>query len=205
MKGLNKIMKKIIINKKLKFNNDDLMQYVDITKSFTLKDIFSCIENSKVPIKSLMKILKCRYLEEYMEEINKPNVSKSKKKDVKYLEVYRDAGMDEEEKDKEHWAFHGIGKRDEIGCCQYSLDFTPLWEIADLEVKVSNIITTYDMKNKKAIRTKFAPLLMLVELLHTVVWELSWNGSIKNREARLKELKRRVDNLKKEIKSKKKT
>ena len=38
---------------------------------------------------------------------------------------------------------------------------------------------------------------MLIELLYAIVWEISWNGSIKNRNARLQELKRRVENIEK--------
>jgi len=190
-------MKKIIINKNLKFSFDDLTQYVNITKSFTLKDIFNCIKNSKVSIGKLKKILKCSYLEEYIDEINIKNKAKEKL-DVKYLEVYCGGDMVGEEKEDEvlHWDFHGIGKADKIGCTKYGLDFTPLYKIANLEVKVSNIIESYDLANKKVIKTKFTPLIMLVELLHAIVWEISWNGSIKNRDARMKELKRRVDCIK---------
>ena len=192
-----------IINKNLKFTFDDLTQYVDITKSFTLKDVFNCIKNSKVPIGKLKKILKCSYLEEYIDEIFfktdaaldyfVKECGEEKYSEIKYLEVYCGGDMVGEEDKVLHWNFHGIGKADKIGCTKYGLDFTPLYKIADLEVRISNIIESYDLKNKKIIKTKFTPLIMLVELLHAIVWEISWNGSIKNRDARMKELKRRVD------------
>ena len=183
-------MKKIIINKNLKFSSDDLTQYVDATKSFKLIDVFNCIKNSKVSIVELKKILKCGYLEEYIDEVNKKN--KPAKSDIRYLEVYRTQDINNESGEKIlRWNFHGIGTADEIGCTKYGLDFTPLYKIAHLEVRISNITTRYDLpiKNKGGVamvaETKFVPLIMLVELLHTIVWELSWNGSILNRDAKM--------------------
>ena len=192
---MEKKMKKIIINKNLKFTKDDLTQYVDASKLFTLKDVFNCIRNSKVPISYLKKILKCGYLEEYIEEANKKNNKPSKEySKINYLQVYLTKEIDN---DKTYWSFDGVGEEDKIGCNKYALDFTPLYEIADLKIRVSNIIENYDMVNKKIIKTKFTPLLMLVELLHAVAWEVSWNGSIENRELRLNELMKRVKSIKK--------
>lgn len=189
-------MKKIIINKNLKFNSDDLMQFVDMTKPFTLRDVFNCIQNSKVTIEKLKKILKCRYLEEYMEEINKPNVPKKDKDGIKYLEIY--CGAEEiGAKDNKYmrWSFHGVGKKDKF-TDKYALEFSPLYEIADFKIRISDTMLVFNESNGKILKKKVDTSIMLIELLYAIVWELSWNGSIENREKRLQELKRRVENIK---------
>jgi len=197
-------MKKITINKNLKFSFDDLTQYVNINKPFTLRDVCNCVKNSKVPIQFLKKTLKCRHLEEYINEIDKKKSSKKDTEVIDYLEVYCGSGEFGAEDNKHlRWSFHGIGKKDKFGVEKYALDFTPLCEIADLNIKISDTMIVYDKDSNKITNKKIDTLLMLVEFLYAIFWEVSWNGSIENREARLQELKRRVGNIKKNIKSKK--
>jgi len=193
-------MKKIIINEKLKFSFDDLTQYVDTSKSFTLKDVLNCIRNSKVSLNVLRKILKCRCLEEYIDEVNqKKSVGEDDGNKLYYLQVQRAKNIEKVNGKKEsscRWEFYGVGKMDKLTAEKYAIEFSPLYGMADLKVKVSNVMVVWDETNTKFYKEKIEPLIMLVELLYAVVYEISWNGSIKNREAKLAELKRRVEDIK---------
>jgi hypothetical protein len=188
-------MKNIIINKNLKFNFDDLMQYVDIHQSFTLKDVLNCIKRSKISIETLKKIFKCKYLEEYIEEVNKENEDIKNNVEFDHLELCSEIGSLDDKREIT-WSFCGIGKENGTGVEKYAMDFTPLYKIANFKIKISDIMINYDLDNKKVIKTKINPLIMFVEFLYVIIEEISWNGSIKNRDARLKELKRRLDCIK---------
>jgi hypothetical protein len=133
-------------------------------------------------------------LEEYIDEVNKENEDVKNNVEFDHLELCSEIGS-LDNKNEITWSFCGIGKEVKIGAEKYAMDFTPLYKIANFKIKVSDVMINYDLDNKKVIKTKIIPLIMFVEFLYIIIEEISWNGSIKNREERLKELKRRVDDI----------
>ena len=218
------MQKEIKITPKLKFDYYDLMLGVDFSHEFTLKDVVRAVINSKIPLESLMELIRCPYLVEYWKEIN----SKRFKDDgiIDYLELYWWGTSSTYMKIKEShnsWCFHGVGKKGVV--CKdlmeyytkgkiakmkkdgyrenYAIEFSPIYQLANYKIKLNDemIITDYDKmggRNAKKYeddRIKFKPSITLIELLYTIFWELSFMGSPEKRDKKNEELKNSVAEL----------
>lgn len=88
---------------------------------------------------------------------------------------------------------HGIGEGG-----PYALDFSPINTLTELELKLNTEYNIYDMRNVSA----NTPVLLtakkqfsLLDILRGVFWELSFHGSIKNRDQRCAQLKQTVEDI----------
>lgn len=209
-------MAPIVLYGKMKFGYSDLMREVNSEGYFTLRDIFEACKNSEIPIDILCKILHCSYILNYCEEAE----SRSFKGDgeVEYLEVYLSVFK---EKDiysgqkiyGQEWLFHGRGKQGDVpeGLAsvskftetekanyreKYAIEYTPMYELADLPIKISDRVEITDCsingKNRYE-EIDFRPSITLIELLFAIFNELSELGSPVNRDKELKKLKRLLD------------
>lgn len=206
----------IVINKNLRFDYMDLMSDVDPSSTFTLGDIFTICENSKIPMEILCKIVKCRYIPELIEE-SKLNKEK-RDSDIEYLELYfsGDKHVYEDERlDESFWGFHGVGIKgkvpeDVLKYCnlsdsekeeyreKYAIEFTPTYELINYNIKIKDSVLISDLggdDNKKFKEFDFRPSISLITLLFSIFWEISFFGSPKDREIRLSELSSQIDNL----------
>ena len=137
------------------------------------------------------------WLKEIVEEGDKPYVDCEDS--VKYLEVYWAAeatNYDGPDVLSEWVSIHGIGGPEG----PYGLDFSPINSLTELEIKLNNEYKIFDMRNKKYLST--ASLFTaqkeftLLDILRGIFWELSFHGSVKNREERLEEIKQSVEDIK---------
>lgn len=203
-------MHKVIIDKNLKFDYDDLLLDVDLSHEFTLRNVLDAVSNSKVPIKTLKKILRCNYLEEYCKEVNiKPYKDYG---DIEYLRLSLIIGSDYEPEEVKEWRFDGVGiegnvsedvlpfipEKDRATYREhYSVELSPMWKLADLKIKINHKI--HVNKPKFQIDEYIAmPSITLVELLYAIFWEISWFGNIKKRNNAVEKLRKSVKELKKE-------
>jgi hypothetical protein len=200
--------KNIKIDKNLKFDFADLMINVDLDRKFTLKDVLSVCMKSKIPLPILGAILRCNYIKDYWEEANKKKNDKNY--DMDYLEIYWTGSTQTYEgktSSENMWCFHGVGKEGCVGDdvkevykCQkrkipknyrenYAVEMTPINNLANYPIKVRSTLffEYYDDKHYEKIYD-FKPSVTLIELLHAILWELSFLGSIDQRDKKLKEL-----------------
>jgi hypothetical protein len=198
----------IIINKDLKFDYKDLMSNVDVSIPFTLKDIFSICENSKIPIDVLGKMLNCHYVLDLIEE-SKLEYNKNQDDDysnIEYLELYFLGDQDiydGNRTDFSHWAFHGVGIKGKIGedvlkCCKlsdsekieyrekYAIELTPVYKLIDYKIYINNKMIINENIDQKII--DFRPSITLIELLFSIFYELSFCGSPKDRDMQTEKL-----------------
>ena len=211
----------IIITKDLKFGFEDLMLVVNFETEFTLRDILRASMNSSIPMEVLCQILRCSYLPDYWDEAeSKPFDNKG---DVEYLELYwwgSKSTYDGERDDGSTWGFHGIGREGEIpddlrehcdkeevakmeaeGYRQgYAVEFTPINNLADYPIRISNKlhITDYDADPKDMTDNDIdlTPSITLMELLYWTFWELSFLGGPEDRDEEAEVLNQRVEDLK---------
>ena len=201
--------RKVKITKDLDIDYADLMLEVDASQSFTLRDVIrATVSSTKIPVDIMSQILRCRYISEYWKEIeSKPFEDKG---DIAYLELYY--SMDCVEGDNgvidygSSWGFHGCGKvgvvpSDMKEFCRkdyewpkdyqvsYAIELSPLYELADYEIKIRNSITMEDvdkdLASKETIEDHeypFRPSITVLEVLYWVVWELSFFGSAEERD-----------------------
>jgi len=223
-------MEKLLkINKNLKFGYADLMEVIDPDHKFTLRDVLKACVSSKIPMDILKSILQCDYIEDYWKELN----SKKFKNDgeIEYLQLSWISSIDEFEGvvgSGHAWDFSGIGKegdipQDLIDNCpkkeiermkrenytqSYAIEFTPVYELAGLPIKITNSINIEDWRgvNEAKNKTKFynnmntkldvQPSITLIEVLYWIFWELSFVGSPERRDEQINILNERVDKFK---------
>jgi len=217
------MIEKIKITKNLKFDYCDLMLSVDMDHEFTLKDVLRIVTHSKVDRGILERILQCPYIFDYWKEVNSKKFQNDS--DIEYLEVGLTGEIDKfggKINSSTCWSFYGLGKKGVIpkdlmeNCTKkeiakmkkdkwqqsYAIEFSPMYKLANYPIKVSDKIVITDWighKEKKDIykNIDIKPTITLLSLLFVVFWELSFCGNIKQRDDRIKELKRRCDEFKK--------
>jgi hypothetical protein len=135
------------------------------------------------------------WLKEIIEEGDKPYVRDDDS--VSSLEVYWAAEVsdynDADELD-EYTSIHGLGGAEG----PYALDFAPINTLTELEVKLNTEYKVYDVRDGLV----DAPVLVsaqkqfkLLDILRGVFWELSFHGSIKNRDERVASIKQSIADI----------
>jgi hypothetical protein len=136
------------------------------------------------------------WLKEIIEEGDKPYIKDNDS--VSSLEVYWAAEVsdygDRDELD-ECTSIHGLGGIEG----PYALNFSPINTLTELEVKLNTAYEVYDVREGLA----DAPVLVaaqkqfrLLDILRGVFWELSFHGSLKNRDERAASIKQSVEDIK---------
>jgi hypothetical protein len=213
---------KIKITKNYRLEYADLMKEVDLSQEFTLRDILNaCYNSNATNILTISTILRCPYICDYWDEMNsKPFENNG---EIDYLEVYwwgtkqTYKGVRE---DGNIWSFHGVGKLGYVpeDLLKYgkltkkekknyrqamAVEFSPMYALADLPIKISKKLHITDcdikVKSKKDIDSEidFQPSIKLIELLYAIFWELSFCGSPKQRDNKINDLEKQVDEIKK--------
>jgi hypothetical protein len=211
----------IKITEDLIFDFEDLMLPVNFEHEFTLRDVLRASVNSAIPIEILSVMLRCNYIEDYWAEAeSKPFDDKS---DIEYLELYywvTKHTFEGKRDDGSCWGFHGIGKegvipediiehsteeeiqemRDEGYRQAYAVEFTPMYKLADYPIRIGDKIhvTDYDAHPKDILDRDIdvIPTITLMELLYWIFWELSFLGSLEERDDKGEGLKQIVDDIK---------
>lgn len=199
----------------LKFDLDDLVKVVDFSHPFTLKDILTICVNSEILIEDLKSILRCHYINDYYEEMNKEPFKPEG--GIEYLEVYWWGVKDDFDGKKwceSSWNFHGVGflnsySQDMIDAYKltgkelpkdyretYGIEFTPIYSLADYEIRMSPELHMTDYAaHEMDKKIEFTPSITLIELLNAIFYELSFCGSIQQREEKMLELKKTIDEI----------
>jgi len=192
-------MDPIQINKDLCFDYPDLMREVDQSTKFTLYDVLKACTQSKIPINILSQILQCNYIQDYYKEaISKPFVDKG---DIHHLRIY---WWGNKNTSCQSWGFDGVGKAGHYGkemeehipeaeratyIENYAIEFSPTYELCGYEIRVDVLDAKYD----------FHPSITLIELLYAIFWELSFCGSIADRNGKKEEIDKSAKEVDKAI------
>ena len=218
----------IKIDSNLRFDFFDLMTDVDPDHEFTLRDVLEACKNSKIPIEILEEIIQCRYLKEYFEEADKEDDDNEPDDEpMECLELYwiGDSDTYDRIQNMSHqWGFHGVGQKGVIpkdilehsteeeiqemkdnGFRQaYAIEFTPVYQMADLPIKISKEmqITDWDKSYGDGMckTIEFRPSISLIEVLYSIFWEISFCGSPEQRDDKMKSLGEALEEYKKSIK-----
>lgn len=215
---------KIKISKNMKFDFSDLMRSVDVDSEFTLRDLLHACINSKIPIEILCELCQCNYIKDYYDEAESKPFENDK--NIKHLELTfmgnKDIDLQEKEDNSHYWMFDGVGEKGVMGndvkqfyskeevekllsegyVEKYAIEFSPMFKLADLPIRISNKIIIEDNLSKeyKIDKIDFRPSINLIELLYWVFWELSFCGSPSDRDGKLQKLDdtvKQIDDAKK--------
>jgi hypothetical protein len=206
----------IQINKDLHFDYEDLMVPVDLETPFTLRDVLRATMQSVIPIEIIKRMI-CPWVEDYWNEAESKPYEKDN--DMEYLELYLFGDVDKKDitLDSLSWLLHGVGRegiisedvvkfysKEEVLKMiseghreQYAIDFSPMYTIADLEIKVKREIsvTIYGDREFVVEKINVRPNLTLFDLLTSVFWEISFMGPPTNRDKKRDELNERASEV----------
>jgi len=214
--------KNLKITKDLKFDFEDLMANVDFDHEFTLRDLLRAVNQSLIDPLVLARILRCPYIQDYWAEAEKQ--SPEQDSDIEYLEIYywvSKSTFDGKRDDGSCWGFHGVGnegvvsqdiidnypkeevdKMREEGYRQaFAVEFSPMYNLADYPIRLRKeiIFTDYDVDPKEGTMDRnidVIPSITLMDLLYWVFWEFSFFGSIEQRDKKISDLQKTVENVK---------
>ena len=159
------------ITKSLKFGLEDLMRTVDPDYEFTLRNVLNACKNSTVPMPVLCALVRCPYIEDYIEEMQSKRFQNDR--DIEYLELMWTAEVDEFDGKEDHgssWSFHGVGEEGYISddlrshCSEedikrmeeegwrqgYAIEFSPMYKLANFPIKIKKEICITDWRGYKA-------------------------------------------------------
>lgn len=173
---------------------DYLMLPCEIEAGVKLRDILMLLDQDASLYTQLLT--NGPWLKDIVSEgLNNPFKSDDDK--VEWLELRRFMEAEQYEPAKceleDHIQFHGIGEGG-----PYALDFSPIYTMTELEVRLNEEIDLYDQRQ----HTPTPPILLhttqgftLLDILHGIFWDLSFHGSPENRDARKQEIVGRVKEI----------
>lgn len=231
----------IKITDDLKIDFRDLNRKIDFDHSFTLRDILrACTVNCEISKEIMAELFHCAYIWDYWDEARSKEFKNDGNIEWLELALFMEADSDYSFRKKKkngvkrafrtytYWQFNGVGRAGTAGDDvnkylkekgidpdtyreSYSIEFAPIYNIADLKVKIREKITSIDWdidykKDPDLLNTDFdfRPSIRVSDLLYEIFWDLSFSGSIKDRDEKLEMINERVKNIK-ENKSARKT
>lgn len=181
-----------------------LTEEVEFVADFTFHDFFKHLLREKdVLNKVFFSSLKGYKIEDYKDDIEKPKVYD---KDF-VLSGVQVGWRVEIRKDECDIAcgFHGVGSgeyadRENAIETAYGMSMTPLSEYADKPFKLNRNFIIEDYQNKvvdKILKSKRT--FTLFDVIHAVLYEITWDGNPQERDIRSKELDERIKKSEKDI------
>jgi len=190
----------IKITKGLEFDFQDLMRDVDLTHKFTLRDVLRACMDSKIPMEMLKPIVRCGYIEEYWEEAESKDFEKEDD-GMEFLELYWMGDVDKIDEETKGWSgfeFHGVGVEEDGFRQAYAVEWSPMYKLADYPIEMKNEIYVSDWSGdnmKEGATVLFTPSITLINLIHSILWELSFLGSPAKRNMEIEEMMKTCNEL----------
>jgi hypothetical protein len=175
----------------------------EIEEGVTLRDIFEGV--AKLPdLKDFIsQYAWCRHIDEFHEDARKMVLKMEPDPEpLDHLEIYWHASTHNYKKKNSidlSAGFHGIGKPNEQGFTCYSVSYSPMWELANLPVKLNTEVSIYDPK----MRDGKAKLIFmgerdftLLDVLDAIYDDISFMGGPADNAAFLEEMKETTEKIK---------
>jgi hypothetical protein len=181
-----------------------LTDKVVFAKDFTFRDFFNHLLREKKDLnKTFLSTMRGYEIDDYIIDMNIP---KKQKKDTEIASVQVDWRIEVKKNELEIISgFHGVGRdgngnRENAVETVYGMSMTPLYYYADFPFRLNEnfIIEDYRKKTVKKVLKNKKPF-TLFEVLHAVLYEITWDGKPKERDKRLRKLKKRIKQSGKDI------
>jgi len=201
------------------YEQDCLDKYIDITEKggliksltdqivfssdFTFRDFFNHLLREKKDINKMFfsTMRGCR-IDDYVNDINTP---KKQKKDTEITSVQVGWRIEVDKNELEiTTGFHGVdkkgGNRESAVETAYGMSMTPLYVYADMPFRLNRsfIIEDYQQKTIKKV-LKSEKSFTVFEVINAVLYEITWDGTPKERDKRSKELDKQLEQSEKDI------
>ncbi|CAN0622912.1 conserved protein of unknown function [Burkholderia multivorans] len=178
-----------------------------------VRDVFSLLDRNPV----LVEMFRRAYAAEYLQEAKKGNAEvytgEYDPKGIEYVELYYDwekDGQTEELRGVHRLWVGGVGYelRDDVfeggylryqkgTRIQWAIKFSPVGHILNYPLRFNSEVTVADSRNiTRTLHTFQVPLPTLAQVIHAVMWELSWGGNPQETEQLVEEIHDAADNAK---------
>lgn len=159
----------------------------EIEKGVTLLNIMDVVASDEILTKVLAIYSDVNRIEEFHKEVNKPC---KKDKSEEYIEIYRTGQIFKNE--LMSWTeMSGVNTKEKCDRCEdknypdhkhyISYDYTPLYKIAKLPVKLNKQYIVRDLDSDKVV-INVQQNLTLIEILHAIYYDMSFHGGPKDRD-----------------------
>lgn len=169
-----------------------------IEKDTTLLDIFNIVDQYKL-LKSFVKQYSwCRQIDEFHAQAKEPMRNEEKIEDkLEYLEIYWDVEL-YNYKNKNDFnitvGLHGGNIKNE----NYSVSYTPMYDLADLPIKLDKKIELFEPYTKNKERNKIFEAekeFTLQDVLDAIYWDISFMGGPQENKKFIEEMKQRKEDI----------
>jgi len=184
-----------------------LRDAVEIAEGVTLRDLFRIVSKYKLLKLFVSQYSWCRQLEEFHAQAEEPMREEETDK-LEHLEIYWHASTHkykgESSIDMEA-GFHGIGVSKEIenngpdGKCHFSVSYSPMYELADLPLKLNTNIKIWgpwEGKPPQKVLFEGKKYFSLLEVLDAIYWDISFMGGPAENKEFIEDMNSRVDDIK---------
>ncbi len=211
-----------------------LRSQCEIVEGTTLRDIFEVVDRYPLLKRVIAAYSWCREIEEFHAQACEPMREKEPGEGnppIEYLEIYHHADVYQSTKSPKHpdgrlgniptvefgtsVGLHGVGDpekgyeddpcfKTDSGKINYSVSLTPMWELADLPVKLNKAFTVYDPFDHTTHSPENPPRKLisatrdftLLEVLDAIYWDISFHGGPAEKQDFSEQLKERLDEVK---------
>lgn len=192
------------VPKEIKHPYHELRNACSIEKGVTLKDIINIVGKDKKLSELVGEYSWCN-VAAFVKEVNKPSSKKSDLSAIelgKYAELHKAHGSEKYGDLDIHIHVSGIDDKDpETG---WAIEFTPVNEMADVEVRLNPELPFHDWRQEVTTNLETmrgTACFTLLEVLTEIFYEISFCGSPKERDEASLNLKQTVDEVKEAIES----
>jgi hypothetical protein len=200
----------------------------EIAEGTTLKQIFETVDKYKFLKLVISQYSWCHHLEDFHAQAQEPQRRDDDTEKIDFLEIYHHPEVHKFVENKKHpggvrertvtvdfdtdVGFHGIGpipegKEEEYGNTKtigYSVSYSPMWELADLPVKLNKQFDVYepfvlgqhkrDNPPKKLLTATRE--FTLLEVLDAIYWDISFMGGPADNADFLEDISEKVEQIK---------
>lgn len=181
---------------------------VEIAEGVTLRDLFRIVSKYKLLKLFISQYSWCRALEDFHAQAEEPMRDDDEKNKLEYLEIYWHGSVHKYKKETSldiSVGFHGIGKPERPedagpdGKCNYSVSYSPMWELADIPLKLNTnlkIWGPWEGKPPQKVVFEGTRDFCLLDVLDAIYWDISFMGGPQDNKEFLEEMKGRMDDIK---------
>lgn len=177
-----------------------LMQPVRFEGEIYVRDVFSLLDGNPVLIEIFSRTYAAEYLQESKKVNAKPYTGEYDPEGIEYLELsyYWEKDRESRQLDGVHHLWltgEGYKLRDEVvedGVVRYkkgerigwTIKFLPVGDILNYPLRFNPDVSIVDTYSRNRVLHRFRVLFpTLAQVIHAVMWELSWGGNPKETEA----------------------
>ena len=190
----------------------------EIAEGTTLRKIFEAVAEYDFLKLVIAQYSWCKQIDAFHAQANEQKIKSDDGEIIDYLEIYHHPETNSFVENNPDGSserivavdfctsasFHGIGHDQDGSTINYAVSYSPMWELADLPVKLNQAFDVYEPFNPKKHNRNLLPEKImsvnreftLLEVLDAIYWDISFAGGPEENIEFLKEMTETIDDIK---------